>query len=257
MVLEALGADLNEELEFVDHIAKGNPKNYQIWHHRRWVAKKVGSAALHKELEFTKQIFCEDAKNYHAWSHRQWVLQELGGWEDELSYCDQLLEDDIYNNSAWNQRYFVVTRSPLLGIAAMRDSEVRYAVEAIRAHPDNESPWRYLRGLYKGDTESLIKDPQVPSLLLEVLTSKVNHMHALSFLLDLCCHGYEPSRELETAVNHLSTPNPPDPNMGKTICSVLETADSVRANYWNWRETTFSAQSSHSQNQDGLAGMKL
>lgn len=33
----------------------------------------------------------------------QWVLQSLGGWEDELAYCDELLEDDIFNNSAWNQ----------------------------------------------------------------------------------------------------------------------------------------------------------
>lgn len=33
----------------------------------------------------------------------QWVLQALGGWEDELDYCQQLLEDDIFNNSAWNQ----------------------------------------------------------------------------------------------------------------------------------------------------------
>lgn len=33
----------------------------------------------------------------------QWVLQALGGWENELAYCQQLLEDDIYNNSAWNQ----------------------------------------------------------------------------------------------------------------------------------------------------------
>lgn len=33
----------------------------------------------------------------------QWVLRSLGGWEDELAYCDELLEDDIFNNSAWNQ----------------------------------------------------------------------------------------------------------------------------------------------------------
>lgn len=33
----------------------------------------------------------------------QWVLRTLGGWEDELDYCDELLKDDIFNNSAWNQ----------------------------------------------------------------------------------------------------------------------------------------------------------
>lgn len=42
----------------------------------------------------------------------QWILQALGGWEEELDYCNQLLEEDIFNNSAWNQvlldyRYYV------------------------------------------------------------------------------------------------------------------------------------------------------
>ncbi|VFQ72435.1 unnamed protein product [Cuscuta campestris] len=259
VVLEALEADLKEELEFVELVAKSNPKNYQIWHHRRWVAEKVGKGALHRELEFTKQIFCKDAKNYHAWSHRQWVLQELGGWEDELSYCHQLLEEDICNNSAWNQRYFVVTRSPLLlgGLAAMRDSEVRYAVEAIKSNPDNESPWRYLRGLYKGDSKSLIKDSQVTSVVLEVLTSQGNHVYALSMLLDLCCHGYEPSSEVRSAVHHLSSSDSSDPNLGKMICSILETEDPIRINYWNWRKTTFSAHSIQRQNEDRLAGVHL
>lgn len=36
----------------------------------------------------------------------QWVLLALGGWEDELEYCNQLLEEDVFNNSAWNQVHF-------------------------------------------------------------------------------------------------------------------------------------------------------
>nr|GFB05854.1 protein farnesyltransferase/ geranylgeranyltransferase type-1 subunit alpha [Tanacetum cinerariifolium] len=103
LILEALNADLYEELEFIERLASKNSKNYQLWHHRRWVAEKLGTGAASRELEFTKKIFSNDAKNYHAWSHRQWVLQNLGGWEDELAYCSQLLEDDIFNNSAWNQ----------------------------------------------------------------------------------------------------------------------------------------------------------
>ncbi|CAH9131486.1 unnamed protein product [Cuscuta epithymum] len=260
VVLEALGSDLHEELEFVDRIAGGNPKNYQIWHHRRWVAEKLGTDVVHKELEFTKKVFHQDAKNYHAWSHRQWVLQTLGGWEDELSYCDELLDDDIYNNSAWNQRYFVVTRSPLLvgGLVAMRESEVRYAVEAIKANSDNESPWRYLRGLYKGDVQSLMRDPQVSSAVLEVLTSKANNrVHALSMLLDLWCHGFEPSPELISAVHDLSSSNSSDLKLGEMIISILETIDPIRTNYWNWRKTTFPAQLSHPQNEDRLAGLSL
>ncbi|KZV35847.1 farnesyl protein transferase subunit A [Dorcoceras hygrometricum] len=92
VILEALNVDLHEELEFVTSIIRGSSKNYQIWHHRRWIAEKLGTDVAGRELVFTKEIFSQDAKNYHAWSHRQWVLQCLGGWEDELAYCDELLE---------------------------------------------------------------------------------------------------------------------------------------------------------------------
>lgn len=33
----------------------------------------------------------------------QWALQALGGWENELDYCQELLEADVFNNFAWNQ----------------------------------------------------------------------------------------------------------------------------------------------------------
>jgi len=233
---------LHDELGFTENIAKSNSKNYQIWHHRRWVAEKLGTDATSKELEFTKKILTLDAKNYHAWSHRQWVLQALGGWDDELQYCWQLLEEDIFNNSAWNQRYFVITTSPLLGgLEAMRESEVSYGVEAIVAHPENESPWRYLRGLYKGDIESWVKDPQVSSVCLKVLSAKNNNsIFALSTLLDLLCHGLQPSQELRDVVDALKASGPndqPDPDLAKTVCCILEGVDPMRANYWKWRKS--------------------
>ncbi|KAI9196118.1 hypothetical protein LWI28_021168 [Acer negundo] len=239
-ILESLDADLHEELDFVERIAKSNSKNYQIWHHRRWVAGKLGSDAAIKELEFTKKILSLDAKNYHAWSHRQWVLQALGGWEDELDFCQKLLEEDIFNNSAWNQRYFVVTRSPFLGgLKGMRDSEVSYTVEAIMANPENESPWRYLRGLYKDDIQSWVNDPKVSSVCLKVLRIKSNSVFALSMLLDLLCHGFRPSEEFREAIGALRTSDsePLDSDLGKAICHVLQLVDSIRANYWMWRKS--------------------
>lgn len=240
LILEALDVELHGELDFIENIARSNPKNYQIWHHRRWVAEKLGPDATSKELEFTKKILSLDAKNYHAWSHRQWVLRALGGWKDELDYCQELLEEDILNNSAWNQRYFVVTMSPLLGgLEAMRESEVRFTVEAILAHPENESPWRYLRGLYKGDTQSWVNDPQVSSVCLRVLKSKNNFVFALSMLLDLLCHGLQPSQEFNEVVDDLETsgPDQPDSDLAKTVCSVLERVDPMRVNYWKWRKS--------------------
>ncbi|XP_059654380.1 protein farnesyltransferase/geranylgeranyltransferase type-1 subunit alpha [Cornus florida] len=238
LILEALNADLHDELDFVERVASNNSKNYQIWHHRRWVAEKLGTDAVNKELEFTRKIFSIDAKNYHAWSHRQWVLQALGGWEDELDYCHQLLEDDIFNNSAWNQRYFVVTKSPLLGgLKAMRESEVNYAVEAILTNPENESPWRYLRGLYKDVTQSWINDPQVSWVCLKILSAKKNHIFALGTLLDLLCHGFHPSQDIKDALDALNTESDStESELAKSVCSVLERRDPMRASYWGWRK---------------------
>ncbi|XP_059433895.1 protein farnesyltransferase/geranylgeranyltransferase type-1 subunit alpha-like [Corylus avellana] len=195
LILEALDGDLHDELGFTENIAKSNSKNYQIWHHRRWVAVKLGTDATSKELEFTKKILTLDAKNYHAWSHRQWVVQALGGWDDELHYCWQLLEEDIFNNSAWNQRYFVMTTSPPAG-----------------------RPGRYER----------------------VLSAKNNSIFALSTILDLLCHGLQPSQELRDVVDALKASgqnDQPDPDLAKTVCCILEGVDPMRANYWKWRKS--------------------
>ncbi|KAJ9555440.1 hypothetical protein OSB04_010054, partial [Centaurea solstitialis] len=244
LILEALNADLHDELEFVEHLASKNSKNYQLWHHRRWVAEKLGTEAAGRELEFTKKIFVNDAKNYHAWSHRQWVLQTLGGWESELAYCDKLLEDDIFNNSAWNQRYFVITRHPGLGgIEATRDSEVDYTIKAIATKPENESPWRYLRGLYKNHMQSFVSDRRVWTVCLTVLTTKANCVFALSTLLDLLSHGFEPNQELKNAVEAL-LPESSGRDLGlvETVCSVLEIVDPMRVNYWRWRKKSLNSQ---------------
>ncbi|KAL6194278.1 hypothetical protein ACLB2K_035362 [Fragaria x ananassa] len=236
-VLEALRHDLHAELALTERIAQTNSKNYQLWHHRRWVAEKLGTSATTEELRFTQRILSMDSKHYHAWSHRQWVLQALGGWEQELDYCHHLLQEDIFNNSAWNQRYFVITRSPFLGgLKAMRESEVCYTLNAIVTCPENESSWRYLRGLYKDDNSSWVNNPQISSVCLEIINAKANFVFALSTLLDLISHGFQPSQEFKDAVDALriSDSQPRDSDVAKAACSVLESVDSLRANYWKW-----------------------
>lgn len=121
----------------------------------------------------------------------------------------------------------------------MRESEVCYAVEAILAKPENESPWRYLRGLYKDDMQALVNDPEIPSVCLKVLTAKTHHVFALSMLLELLCHGFQPSQELINAVSALASDSAQiDSDMVKTICSVLECVDPMRVNYWGWRKSS-------------------
>lgn len=66
--LKFLNSDLSKELDYLDSYADENPKNYQIWQHRRAVVEALGDGS--REKAFCEVIFEEDAKNYHAWAHR-------------------------------------------------------------------------------------------------------------------------------------------------------------------------------------------
>ena len=122
--LKALSKDMYSELDFLDSFAEENPKNYQIWYHRRAIVSMLGDGS--RELEFCSKVFETDCKNYHAWAHRyfrivfcfccscslfalmhlfgrQWAILTFGLWDDELSFIDKLLLSDVRNNSAWNQ----------------------------------------------------------------------------------------------------------------------------------------------------------
>nr|CAB3457590.1 unnamed protein product [Digitaria exilis] len=226
-----------------------NPANYTgsiiiFRHHKRWLAEKLGPGVANREHEFTMKILALDAKNYHAWSHRQWVLQALGGWESELQYCNQLLEEDIFNNSAWNQRYLVITRSPLLGgLMAMRDSEVDFTIEAILANPRNESPWKYLKGLYRGENNLLVADERISDVCLKVLKKDWSCVFALGLLLDLLRLGLQPSDELKAALESTRhyDPEMADDDFATTVCCILQKYDPLRINYWSWYKSTLSS----------------
>lgn len=66
-------------------------------------------------------------------------------------------------------------------------------------------------------------------------------MFALSTLLDLLCHGFNPSQELMDAVNGMrisdSDPTGSDCGLAKLICSILGQEDPMRTNYWEWRKS--------------------
>lgn len=99
--LKALNTNLYEELDYLDNFAEENPKNYQLWYHRRAIIELLKDPS--RELSFTETVFEIDAKNYHAWCHRQWVLKTFHLFDQELLFIDKCLEKDIRNNSAWNQ----------------------------------------------------------------------------------------------------------------------------------------------------------
>lgn len=72
-ILKALNKNLYDELNYIYQVIKSNPKNYQVWHHRRVLVEMLNDAS--QELALTKTILDRDAKNYHAWQHRQWAIK--------------------------------------------------------------------------------------------------------------------------------------------------------------------------------------
>jgi protein farnesyltransferase/geranylgeranyltransferase type-1 subunit alpha len=78
------------DLDLASTLGGDNPKNYQIWYHRRALLEQHGIADfLESELSYIVEVLEEDSKNYHAWSHRQWIIQTANDekvWKDEMVF---------------------------------------------------------------------------------------------------------------------------------------------------------------------------
>jgi len=189
----AAAADLFErDLALASRLGGHNPKNYQIWYHRRALLEELGRQQespprrleefCRNELEYLRQVAVVDAKNYHMWSHRQWVAQILSGigvdkgerpiWEEELEYSREMIGLDVRNNSAWNHRWFACHRGKQhpLSLTGNGESfagtatgngegrrELEYALAQARIDPYNESPWRYFVAVLKEVVKTLRK----------------------------------------------------------------------------------------------------
>jgi len=147
LCVEATGRNWKTELDWVNSLASDNPKNYQIWFHRRCCIDKLNDPG--QELKWVEDYLTdpelEDAKNYHVWGHRQWVLDRFFLWDQELPFVDRLLELDVRNNSAWNQRFYAVEKTSGWGADGVIQRELDFTLAKIRTVPHNESAWVYLR----------------------------------------------------------------------------------------------------------------
>jgi len=207
--------DLRSELEWTAKIAAANPKNYQIWYHRRALVEKSRDPAL--EMDFTVKMLIEDSKNYHAWAHRQWILEEFNLWEGELEFIDGMLLNDLRNNSAWNQRNFVLTNTTPRTLE-LRKQEIEYAFKYIRKAPNNQSPWTYLKGLFKGSRFDTV--PSLKDTCLEFSKNYPTCAHAVSLLVDI----YEEEGTKESL------------NLALENCKRLEEVLApIHAKYWIYR----------------------
>ena len=238
--LDAVRADLEDELELVTRFAESSPKNYQIWYHRRAVVERLAAGAgadsaylSRRELSFLAGVLSEDAKNYHAWSYRQFVLQRFGTWSGELAFVEGLLEADLRNNSAWNQRWFVLQHTGGFGDASVRARELAFAMDFCRRAPNNESPFNYLRGLLRlacfreqaqlrGFCESLLAE-------LRAQYGAEGHINAAN-----------PPPLLMLLVAVLAATG--DDAAASSLCDDLAVRfDTVRAKYWRYRAAQLRA----------------
>eukprot|EP01112_Ceratiomyxa_fruticulosa_P011481 TRINITY_DN3113_c0_g1_i1.p1 TRINITY_DN3113_c0_g1~~TRINITY_DN3113_c0_g1_i1.p1 ORF type:complete len:325 (-),score=72.70 TRINITY_DN3113_c0_g1_i1:223-1197(-) len=209
-----------KELKFITSLGADNPKNYQLWHHRRTIVEKL-NGSVDEELMFTEEMLDLDGKNYHAWAHRQWILETFKAWDHEFKYIETLLRTDLRNNSAWNQRRFVVEKTTGYGDPAIVAREIDYAFSFIKKSPNNQSPWNYLRGLF-GANVPFSAFPIVKSTSLEIKDKFPVCGHVLSLLIDI----YEEEN------------NPEDLKLAQGFCRELATLDFVHKKYWLYREKT-------------------
>ncbi|GAB7357511.1 hypothetical protein MBLNU459_g0042t1 [Dothideomycetes sp. NU459] len=213
-------ADLHKELDWLNETALTHQKNYQIWHHRQFVVDKLDSA--NGETEFIGKMFEQDAKNYHVWSYRQWLVRRFALWDQgELEETEKLLKEDVRNNSAWNHRFFVVNgREGSAGVKdeSVREREMKFAQDAIRLAPQNQSPWNYFRGII---SKAELPLSHVREFVLEFASldhaDEVRSSHALDLLAEIYSKEDGQSEKAAQAYGLLATKYDP-----------------IRSNYWDY-----------------------
>ncbi|KAI6856698.1 protein prenylyltransferase [Hortaea werneckii] len=236
--LLAIGADLREELEWLNEVALTHQKNYQIWHHRNLIVDKLcaehgaqeDEGLWKAECAFVEAMFDRDAKNYHVWSYRQWLVRRFGLWDkDELEFTERMLQRDIRNNSAWNHRWFVVNGreekanagdgKPGVSDPDIRAREIKFAQDAIAKTPQNQSPWNYLRGVARKTGMSLV---HLKGFAEQYASLKEPDVVRSSFALDLLADIYKEEKKTEEAREVLDL--------------LARRYDPIRKNYWEYRK---------------------
>jgi len=210
---------LKNELDFTQELALSNPKNYQLWFHRRDCVDKLKDAS--RELNFTARMIDDDSKNYHCWAYRQWVIETFNLWSGELTFTEELLQKDFRNNSVWNERYFVVSYQKGL-TEEVKNREIEFAQKYIKFSPNNESPWVYLKGVIYANGGKLQNYSQVKSFALEITAKFILCAHARSLLVDI----YEEEMSEDSLRKALQ------------LCDELAiNLDAIREKYWAYRKT--------------------
>lgn len=147
---------------FLDGWCKRNPKNYQVWFHRRWLVDRMYECnpntrdeLLQNELAAVADHLSLESKNCNAWSHRLFLANRFAllQCDSEIVFTSKHIDLDVRNNSAWSYRRHMVG-----GRISLFDSELEYCLEKIALAPGNESPWVYMRSIPGWNTNPSVQD---------------------------------------------------------------------------------------------------
>ena len=240
---------IKHDLDLASELGGSNPKNYQLWYHRRSLLEytfetrnniitNTTDNILQDELEYIANVLDEDAKNYHAWSHRQWILKTINDselWSNELDYLDTLIENDIRNNSAWNQRWFASHHGLYISVLSIEHAtrEAEYAIKHATIDPHNESPLRYLVALLKEQMKHLGKYNN------DTITSFMKYVEKeIETIIEVLDRGNDCPSLISAYIDVLEIKNDPESLLKcADMANDLGTKfDVVRKKYWSMRE---------------------
>lgn len=118
-----------------------------------------------------------------------------------------------YFSGRWSKRF-------RFSITMLKLTDCRYAKEKIRQAPQNQSPWNYLRGIYRESNHPTLRlKPFAEEFARLEEPEEVTSSHAL----DLLAHIYAESKHNDEAA--------------KALELLAVRFDPIRANYWQYRKT--------------------
>ncbi len=207
--IDNLDFDKNDELIWLNKMTVENPKNYQLWNHRKIITELISN--YDNEIEIIDKVLEGDPKNYHAWCHRIWVTRFYRKFNDQFTFVAQMIKKDVMNNSAWNFRHFLV--SYIDKDNQTFSNEISYCLEKINLNKNNESILAYLSGLNELNENKLYSDEKLINFCKSINYNEVEEPILLELLVE-----YSKSLNNKEEI--------------KLIYHKLSTVDYIRKKYW-------------------------
>ena len=249
-VVELLG-DPAAELAFINNVLTEDMKNYHAWTYRQWVLMTFGDShgLWAGELESVHHMLQLDHYNNSAWNQRWFTVSNIhrASWplpaadvRRELDYAFAWLEKDIHNESPWTYiRGLMRTRAPTAApLPTVPASDVAPPLTPGSSGGGNggnekEATWRFR---------------SFPSLKRKMLALKAGSEAECVPLLGLLLEAYECDMHAVESGGGGALAGEGDDGesegdaaaalvAAEEVCRALESADAVRAGYWQRRRT--------------------